>query len=339
MSGRYRTLKTYHDFPDGERWLRRQAGKYSKDTAKQKRIALEQFDAFLYDYGYEIEDVDDLAMEEFSLFLDEEAGLAHSTLSKRWYAVRGYLNDHVDPDVGWLDDDDYILSWTDKGTETAKQRDLEIHWLPIDTIHELIEGASQHSKTPLRNRLVVELLWNTACRPSEIARMELRRVDRDKRMITVRNSKNHDSNSENFEKRVFYSRKMRKTMREWLDRGGRAALPYAEESDKLVVGYNTPSISSRQVNSIVRQAAEAAGIQEDMIEAANGVTVNRVTPKALRHSFAVHSVRGRELSGTPPMDLERLRLILGHSSLDTVRHYLRFAETDIGRVYDQSFPG
>lgn len=341
MSGRYKTLYTYHDFPDAERWLRRQAVKYSKSNAKQKRIALEQFDAFLYMDGYgSLDAVDNLAMEEFSVWLDDTANLAHGTISHRWYAVRQYLNDHIDPEIGWLErEDEWILKWLDKGTKTARERDLEIHWLPQDSIYKLIDGAAQHPKTPLRNKLVVELLWNTGCRPSEIARMKKRRMDRGDRMITVRNSKVSNTNAENYEKDVFYSRKTRKTMREWLDRGGRAALPYADDSPFLIVGYNTPSISARQVNSIVRQAADAAGIQEDMIETASGVDVNRVTPKALRHSFAVHSVRGRELSGSPPMNLETLRRIMGHASLDTTRQYLQFRKSSTRSAFDQTFPG
>lgn len=341
MSGRIDTLETEIDFPQGEKWLSKQATKNSDENAKQKRIALEQFDEFLLDEGVESLDVvDNNVLDEFSLWLEYSENLAHSTISHRWYAVRSYLNKHINEEVGYVEsDEEYILDWLDSGTETLKQQDRDVHWLPIDTINQLIEGAKN-----LKNRLVIELLWNTGCRPSEISRMKLRRHHPDTRSIEVKTSKVQDTDAPNYERTVFYSRSMRNTMREWLDRGGRASYPYADESPYLIVGYNTPSISARQINKIVRMAAEKAGIQEDMIQTANTddddspVVVNRVVPKTLRHSFAVHNVRGREKSGTPPMDIERLRRIMGHSSLEITRHYLQYRESELRDAYDASHP-
>ncbi|MFB6185616.1 MAG: tyrosine-type recombinase/integrase [Halobacteriaceae archaeon] len=335
MSGRYKTLQTEIDFPQGERWLQREAVQNSEQNAKQKRIALEQFDDFLTSYGFDsLESVDNTVLEDFSVWLDDERGHAHSTLSHRWYAVRAYLNKHVEDGLGYLDvDDEWILSWIDQGTETVKQQDRDVHWLPLDTIEQLIEGAKN-----LKNRLVIELLWNTGCRPSEISRMKLRRLNRDGRSIEVKTSKVQDSDAPNYERTVFYSRSMRKTMREWLDRGGRDSHPFADDSPYLVVGYNTPSIDARQINKIVRMAAEEAGIQEDMIQRSDDETNYRVTPKTLRHSFAVHSVRGRDKSGSPPIDLERLRRLMGHSSLEVTRHYLQYRESELRDAYDASHP-
>lgn len=339
MSGRTTTLHTYHDFPNGEIWLKDQVSMYSEDNAKQKRIALEDFDYFLSNYGYDIEELDNKKLKRFSVFLDTERGLADSTIFHRWYGVRSYLNEFLYDDIGYIDGDDYLLSHLNSGTKTVQENDLDIHWLPQNTIQQLIEGAKN-----LKNRLVIELLWNTGCRPSEISRMKLRRMNRSNRSIKVQTSKVEDSDAENYERTVFYSRSMRNTMREWLDRGGRDSYPHSDESPYLVVGYNTPQISPRQINKIVRMAAEKAGIQEKSIETAqttedgSPVSVNRITPKTLRHSFAVHSVRGEELSGSPPIDLERLRRLMGHSSLEVTRQYLRFRESELRNAYDTSHP-
>jgi len=354
MSGRWATLHTEVDFPNGEKWLKNQKVENSKDNAKQKRIALEQFDRYLqgefgeYDESGELVDVmvsldeiDNDTLKDFSRWLDWNEELAHSTISHRWYSVRSYLNEHVDNEVGWMPehDDKWILKWLDHGTETVKQKDRDVHWLEQDKIDQLIQGAKN-----LKNRLCIELLWNTGCRPSEISRMKLRRLDRDNRAITVKTSKVTDSDAENYERTVFYSRSMRSTMRDWLDRGGRASHPYADESPYLIVGYNTPSVSARQINKIVRMAAEEAGIQEDMIKTAmtdgddETVYANRITPKTLRHSFAVHSVRGKKKSGTDPIDIERLRRLMGHSSLDITRHYLQYRESELREAYDHSHP-
>lgn len=339
-SGRTTTLKTEHDFPDGEMWLEEQLAQNSPGNAKQKRIALEDFDKFLTRKDYELHDLNNKKLKRFSYHLQNQKGLADSTVHHRWYAVRAYLNEYVyEDDIGFIDGDKYLLNHLNSGTKTVQENDMDIHWLPQDKIEQLIEGAKN-----LKNSLVIQLLWNTGCRPSEVSRMKLRRMNRSNRSIKVQTSKVQDSDADNYERTVFYSRSMRKTMREWLDRGGRDSHPHAQESPYLVVGYNTPQVGPRQVNKIVRMAAEEAGIQEKSIETAqtdkNGdpVSVNRITPKTLRHSFAVHSVRGEELSGSPPMDLERLRRLMGHSSLEITRQYLRFRESELRKAYDNSHP-
>lgn len=339
-SGRTTELQTELDFPNGEKWLRRQNAKYSEDNAKQKRIALEQFDEFLRESGItDLEVVDNTVLEDFSFWLDEEE-LAHSTISHRWYAVRAFLNKHISDGVGYIDEEDeYILKWLDKGTKTQNELDSDVHWLSQDKIERLIDGAKN-----LKNSIVIALLWHTGCRPSEISRMKLRRHDETRRAIRVKTSKVEDPDADNYERTVFYGESLISDMNEWLNRGGRASYPHAAESPYLIVGYNTPSISARQINKIVRTAADRAGIQEDMIETANedsdGETVStyRVTPKALRHSFAVHSVRGKRKSGSPPMDIERLRRLMGHSSLDVTRHYLQYRESELRDAYDRSHP-
>ena len=333
-SGRITDLQTELELRKGEKWLRRMKLRNSEGNAKRKRIALEQFDEFLCSElsGISLDDVDNLILEEFSEWLVDEKGLAHSTVPGRWYDVRSYLNATVDEDLGYLEGDDYILDWLDSGTETERELDPDVHWLPQDKIQQLIDGAKN-----LKNRLVIELLYNTGCRPSEISRMKLRRTYPKERRIKVKTSK-VDTGANNSDRNVFWSRSMDRTMREWLDRGGRASYAHADDSPYLVVGYNTPSIGSRQVNEIVKMAADEAGIQEDTIETASGVDINRVTAKTLRHSFAVHSVRGRERSGTPPMDLERLRRLMGHSDLDTSSHYLQYRSSDLKDAFDRCHP-
>lgn len=341
MSGRITDLQTDLEFPQGEKWLRNQAVRNSDDNAKQKRIALEQFDRFLQEEGIsDLQTVDNTVLEDFSYWLDRSEGLAHSTLSHRWYGVRQYLNKHITEGVGYVDnDDEYTLEWIDKGTKTQIEQDRDIHWIEQDKINQLI-GAAKN----LKNRLVISLLWHTGCRPSEVSRMKLRRHKPEKRAITVKTSKVTDPDKNNYERTVYYGKSLVPDMNEWLDRGARASHPHAEESPYLIVGYNTPSISARQINKIVRMAADRAGIQEDMVQTAGEtedgetITTNRITPKTLRHSYAVHSVRGKEESGTPAIDLERLRRLMGHSSLEITRHYLQYRDSDLRNAYDRSHP-
>lgn len=278
-------------------------------------------------------------LKRFSYWLEDE-GLAHNTIQGRFYDVRAYLNKHTNLEgVGHLDEnnehfkEEYLLKWLDTGSETRKQLDEDVHWLPLDMIDELIQGAKNK-----KNEMVIRCLWNFGCRPSELARIRVKNHEPEHRLFTVRTSKIDDSDHPLYRRPVFYSRSTRKHMRDWLDKGGRDAYAYADDSPYLIVGYNTPSVQARQINAIVKMAADEAEIQDDAIERADGHHVNRITARTLRHSFAVHSVRGVERTGSPPMDIERLRRILGHRSIKSTQYYLRFRDIELRDAFDRSFP-
>lgn len=354
------------------------AADQSPGNVKRKRIALEQFDRFLIDYyGVSDDDIlnrdkfedfySDLyphmelpencaheLMRRFSIWLADEEGLAHSSVQGRWYDVRTYLNKYIvkttnfdTEGIGYIKkdnpkfEDNYILEWLDAGSETRKQLEDEAYnWLELEEIIKLVNGAKN-----FKNEMVIRCLWEFGCRPRELANIKLNQHNPDTRSFYIRTLKIDDSDHPLYRRHVYYSREMREYMRDWLDRGGREAYAYGDKDDNgewksgyLIVGYNTPKIGGLQVNEIVKMAAEKAGIQDDGVKRSDGYHVNRVTARTLRHSFAVHSVRGVERTGTPPMDIERLRRILGHRSLESTKSYLQFRDIELRDAFDRCHP-
>jgi len=341
-SGRITDLQTDLEFPEAEKWLKRTKINSSVTNAKHKRISLEQFDDFLSEEGInDLTNVDDMVLDSFTYYLVGDLGLAHSTVMGKWYDVRQYLNKNIEEldDVGYIDENDsrfeydYLLEWLDNSSEKAKQNDSDIHWISLDDIQKLIDGAKN-----FKNEMVIRCLVNFGCRPSELASIKISNHNPETRSFRVKSAKIDDSDHNLYTRSVFYSRNMRKYMDEWLNQGGREAYSHAEESDYLIVGYNTPSIGSQQINEIVKMAADEAGIQDDAITTASGVDVNAVTARTLRHSFAVHSVRGRKRTGSESMDVERLRRILGHTTIESSRDYLQFTDVELRDAFDNSMP-
>jgi len=347
-SGRITDLQTDLEFPKAKNWLRKTKIRSSITNAKHKRISLEQFDDFLVDEGIDdVTEVDDMVMDSFTYYLVDDLGLAHSTVMGKWYDVRQYLNINLDGmedenglGVGYVKKEDsrfeykYLLEWLDNSSEKSKQNDSDIHWISLEDIQKLIDGAKN-----FKNEMVIRCLVNFGCRPSELASVKLSKHNPKNRSFRIQSAKIDQADHPLYTRYVFYSRNMRKYMDDWLNHGGRAAYSHAEESDYLIVGYNTPSIGAQQINEIVKMAADEAGIQEDAIEStASDVPINAVTARTLRHSFAVHSVRGRKRTGSESMDVERLRRIMGHTTIESSRDYLQFTDVELRDAFDNSMP-
>jgi len=368
-SGRITEVHSELDFPGLDAWFHDIHADKSKGTLKKNRIALEQFDAFLIDemgvtdemvlHDFEtfisgefprmetFEDKGNELMRRFSKYLANDVELSHATIPGRWYAVRKYLNqmnivsthDYNWDGIGYIEphnpkfEGNYILDWLDKGSESKRQFDDDyITWLSLEDLQKLIDGAKN-----TKNEMVIRCLIEFGCRPRELSEIELESHNPKMRSFEVDTLKIDDPNHRLNTREVFYSRQMREYVKDWLDRGGRLAYSGSDGSDRLIVGYNSPKLGAIQINEIVKMAADAAGLQ-DSVKSTGGRNINKVTARTLRHSFAVHAVRGVEQTGTPSMDIERLRLIMGHKSLESTKSYLQFRGVEVREAFDECHP-
>ena len=158
--------------------------------------------------------------------------------------------------------------------------------------------------TRLRDRLVLRLLYFLALRVSEALGLRLEDVDPVERMVKVCHARTPSG--------------LPKAMKERF-------VPIDPETLRMIVEYAGTrnrgplfTITPRQVQRIVKSCAKRAGI----------LGWERVSPHKLRHSFAVNWVR---CGG----DIERLRRILGHASLNTTQIYLQFQFKDVREEYDR----
>lgn len=145
-------------------------------------------------------------------------------------------------------------------------------------------------------------MFQTAVRTNEVTRIRLDDIDREDRSIEIFSKKTGETRT------VFYQPSLDFLLDEWLDGGYRRSFPTSHDSSYLFVSRETGRLSDPMVNPIVRNAAEDAGIQEDLYETKQGHTRKRVTPHTLCHSHAVHSLK----SG---IDVRTVQKHLGHASL------------------------
>ena len=159
-----------------------------------------------------------------------------------------------------------------------------------------------------RGRAILELLYATGIRCSELVGLDLAEIDRSSRMIRV----------------LGKGRKER-----IVPFGGRAGaaidayLPLRNQArrrtDALLVNAQGRRLSDRSVRLLVRQRMHAVAL------------ARRVSPHTLRHSFATHLLeRGA--------DLRAIQELLGHASLSTTQRYTHVNTRHLLEIYNKSHP-
>jgi integrase/recombinase XerD len=163
--------------------------------------------------------------------------------------------------------------------------------------------------TSLKVRMLLSLGYGCGLRAGEVVRLKVKHIDSAQKIIRVEQSKGRK------DRNVMLSPEVLDLLREWWKvRPSRHDAGIPPEERWLFPGAKAGNtMSTRQLNRLFHEAADAAGIKK-------GVTLH-----ALRHSFATHLLE----RGT---DIRVIQALLGHDKLDTTARYTRVATGMIAGV-------
>lgn len=226
----------------------------------------------------------------------EAQGLAASTRARRLSAVRQLYRFAFEE--GWRDDNPAL-----RIPGPAKARRLP-KTLSEDEVTRLLDAARGHGRSPadrLRNTCLMELLYATGMRVSELVGLPVAAARGDPRMLLVRGKGGK-------ERLVPLSAPARAALAEWL--GVRdAGEDKARKSGAKPSGFLFPSggkaghLTRHRFHGLIKEIALAAG-----------VTPDAVTPHRLRHAFATHLL-------AHGADLRAIQTLLGHADVSTTEIY------------------
>ncbi len=190
-------------------------------------------------------------------------------------------------------------------------------FLTVDEVFRLLESPEKKDRFMLRDRAVLELLYSTGMRVSELCSRDMADLDFETEMLRVRGKGNK-------ERLVPVGRPALEAVKAWLPLRDRLIAARAErgrpvEREGLFLNGRGSRLSSRSVERLVKAYGERAGIPQS------------VTPHALRHSFATHLL---EMGA----DLRSVQELLGHASLSTTQRYTHLTLDHLTDVYDKAHP-
>ncbi len=162
-----------------------------------------------------------------------------------------------------------------------------------------------------RDRLVLEMLYATGIRVSELVGLDIDDVDRNRHVIRVLGKGNK-------QRTVPYGLAAERALEDWLS-AGRPELARADSGSALLLGARGRRIDPRSIRSIVHRAIAGVPGAPD------------IGPHGLRHSAATHLLEGGA-------DLRSVQELLGHASLATTQLYTHVSVERLRRTYTQAHP-
>ena len=172
-------------------------------------------------------------------------------------------------------------------------------------------GAQQRDPLALRDRLIVEMLYATGIRVSELCGLDIDDVDSGRRLLRVLGKGDK-------QRTVPFGGPAGTALADWLH-DGRPTLATPDSGPALLLGPRGRRLDPRQARTVVHQTVGAVPGAPD------------IGPHGLRHSAATHLLEGGA-------DLRIVQELLGHSTLATTQLYTHVTVARLRAVHDQAHP-
>ncbi len=282
----------------------------SENTVSAYRNDLEQFHEFVAQHltgadrpGWTSVTRDDLI--SFILFLKERE-YASATVARKVAAMKSFC--HYLLRIGTLADDPAAELDSPKVKKRLPQT------LSPEDVDRLLSVPLQGGETPkgLRDRALLEVLYATGMRVSEVATLTLQDVDLEGCTVRCVGKGSKERVMPLYPEAVT-------AVHEYMENGRNSLLGGHVDQKALFLNPRGDQLTRQGLWLIIKRYARELGIAE------------RVTPHTLRHSFATHMLNG----GAGLREVQRL---LGHANISTTQVYTHVSRDHVRQVYDTSHP-
>ena len=270
------------------------------------------FSTWLGNQGHDFSDVQRIDIENYLIHCEAQ-GLAQATRARRLSSIKGLYRFGFDE--GWRGDNPAIEI---KGPGRKKSLPKT---LSIDEVEALLNAARHHGRKKsdrLRNTCLMELLYATGMRVTELVSLPVSSTRGDPRMLLVQGKGGK-------ERMVPLSPPARAALAQWIK--------LRDEMDDLARSKGVPTsrflFASRSKAGHMTRNRFYLLIKE--LAVFGGVSPAKVTPHTLRHAFATHLLAGGA-------DLRVIQTLLGHADISTTEIYTHVLEDRLKELVLEHHP-
>lgn len=281
-------------------------GGRSAKTAENYRRYLERFIEFADDIT--VDKITPELIRKYRLWLnrhknDNGEELATITQAYHLIALRGFLKYLLKRDISSLSPDKI---------ELPKIARKQVTFLHYDEVARLLDTIPLDSEVGLRDRAIIELLFSSGLRVSELVNLNRDHVNTKRREFMVRGKGQKD-------RPVFIGEAAAERVDDYLasrlDNLPPLFLSYSRNNATTTSG-EFRRLTARSVQRIINRYARLAGITK------------HVSPHTMRHSFATDLL----MNGA---DLRSVQSMLGHSNIATTQVYTHVTDEHLREVYER----
>lgn len=276
--------------------------KTSNNTEMSYKRDLEKLQNFLSSNG--IQAMAEVTAEDLSSYVKylEEGGLAAATVSRNIASIKTFYHFLMQEGIVTKD-----LSEKLKAPKIEKKMP-EI--MTPDEVVKLLEQPQGNSPKEIRDKAMLELLYATGIRVTELISLKTSDVNMQMDFIICKEG--------NKERVIPFGGAAKTALKKYLS-GAREAMIKDKKSNILFANCSGQPMSRQGFWKLIKYYAKRADIKAD------------ITPHTLRHSFAAHLVENGA-------DLKSVQEMLGHSDISTTQIYANLNHNHIREVYAKAHP-
>ena len=286
----------------------------SPHTCRCYRRDLEEFENFLRSSGtdlsprggVEIEKVDRIIIRKYLSFLHRKN--KKSSIARKISTLRSFFK--------YLVREQMISSNPAKSVSSPKVEKTLPTTLTVDEAFRLMESPKSISEKPspegsrkksLRDQAILELLYSSGLRVSELVGLNSNQLDLDLGIVRVMGKGRK-------ERIVPVGLKAIEVLKAYLEERG-----MVEGEEPIFINSLRGRLTARSVGRLVKKYSRHSGI------------FRKISPHSLRHTFATHLLDAGA-------DIREIQEMLGHSSLSTTQRYTHVSMGKLMEVYDKAHP-
>lgn len=268
---------------------------YERDLKKLQKYLMEEQQVT------EWEKVTATNLNSYMLYLEREK-FAASTISRNVASIRAFYQ--------YMNKKGLVQADISEALKPPKIEKKVPDILTVNEVDLLLKQPKGDSAKGLRDKAMLELLYATGIRVSELIHLKMEDVN-------MKMSYIHCSDR-NKERIIPFGNTAKKALSIYVDKG-RKELLHGIDSDEFFVNCSGGAMSRQGFWKVLKGYAKDAGIEVD------------ITPQTLRHSFATHLIQNGA-------DLKSVQEMLGHADISTTQIYLNMSINKMREVYTKAHP-